>query len=471
MKHRIVAVLLMVPAILLFAASARAVTIELSGDRISIHAEKSPLSVILSRLSASGIQIQCPPHIDPEVTATVTDKPIHEGLGAVLKPYGYVLFWERSGKNKSLRPAELHVFDSVGREENGREEREEGFAVAVNPKDGSLYVRNEILLRIAPGSDGEILRSLVSGLGGVILETDALLGIHRVRLPDGIDIPDFPAKLKAGENRLTAEPNYAYPIDFPRRFVGRAPRFESVAPQNIISDTTGVPVAVLDSGWTAGYGLEERVIAALDAVNPGMPVTDGLGHGTQMALIAAGEVRPMGTAGEDAKASPIIPIRTFDDSGITSNFALMRGIDFALSSGARVLNMSWGSETSSPFLEEALAYADNRGLIVVAAAGNKATGAPVYPAAYPTVLGIGALAPDGTPWQHSNYGSFVALSAPGYADLPVGYKGEAGIYAGTSIAAAYVANVISGWLTENPDWQKSDVMHRLRTHGLKRQNP
>jgi hypothetical protein len=127
--------------------------------------------------------------------------------------------------------------------------------------------------------------------------------------------------------------------------------------------------------------------------------------------------------------------------------------------------MSWGSETPSPFLEDALNYADSKSLILVAAAGNEPTGKPVYPAAYPSVLGVGALAPDGTPWKHSNYGSFVSVVAPGYAAFPVGYNGEAGLYAGTSIAAAYLANTISGWLSENPHWQKADIIEHMRRTG------
>ena len=124
--------------------------------------------------------------------------------------------------------------------------------------------------------------------------------------------------------------------------------------------------------------------------------------------------------------------------------------------------MSWGSDTPSRFLAEAMDYADRRGLIVVASAGNEPTGRPVYPAAYPSVLGVGALAPDGSPWTQSNHGSFVSITAPGYAHLPVGYQGEAGLYAGTSVAAAYVSNVVAGLLTEHPDWSRADVMDYLK---------
>ncbi|MBW1828933.1 MAG: S8 family serine peptidase, partial [Deltaproteobacteria bacterium] len=110
-------------------------------------------------------------------------------------------------------------------------------------------------------------------------------------------------------------------------------------------------------------------------------------------------------------------------------------MDFALKNGARVMSLSLGAETNSKFLSSAFEYAESKGLFIVASAGNEPTGKPIYPAAYPSVIGIGALRPDGKKWGKSNYGDFVEFEAPGFAKLPVGYKGEPGIYAGTSISA------------------------------------
>ena len=104
----------------------------------------------------------------------------------------------------------------------------------------------------------------------------------------------------------------------------------------------------------------------------------------------------------------------------------MQSIDFALSNGARVVSLSWGTETPSEFLEETIATADSRGLIMVASAGNKPTGKAVYPAAYESVIGVGALSPDGTPWKKSNYGESVMVYAPGFGTFPVGYRGDPG---------------------------------------------
>jgi hypothetical protein len=220
-------------------------------------------------------------------------------------------------------------------------------------------------------------------------------------------------------------------------------------------------VAVLDTGLSPHSGVEDFVLASLDALDPDESISDSLGHGTQMALIATGMVKPSGVTSGTHTQSPIIPIRVFDDNGFTSNFTIMSSIDFALKHGARVMSLSWGSETRSDFLETALNDARSKGLIVVASAGNEPTGKPVYPAAFPSVVGVGALAPDGKSWENSNYGDFVTLYAPGFATLPVGYKGDPGPYAGTSISAAYAANVIADYLSEHPEATTQEVLEAL----------
>lgn len=447
--------------ILLFPVRASALEVEVRGERLSIRAQDVPLREVLDRLAEDGLKVVAPPGIHPRITADFRDKPVHEGFGAILKPYGYVLFWERNRSGDGLQLSEIHLFAPGYRSPDGASAAEDGFALARNPRDGSLYVQNEILIQARPGVGGDLIERLVAGVGGILLEKSDSLGVYRARLPDGIDIPGFLEQLEKKEGRLVAEANHAHPILAPWRRSGAAlPPEDGAFPPP--EGEGGAPVAVMDSGLLPGYGLEGSVIASLDAVRPGMPVTDGLGHGTQMALIAAGMVQPMGAPGEPPATPPIIPIRTFDDNGMTSSFTILRGIDFALQNGARVLSMSWGSDTPSRFLAEAMDYADRRGLIVVASAGNEPTGRPVYPAAYPSVLGVGALAPDGSPWTQSNHGSFVSITAPGYAHLPVGYQGEAGLYAGTSVAAAYVSNVVAGLLTEHPDWSRADVMDYLK---------
>ena len=182
-----------------------------------------------------------------------------------------------------------------------------------------------------------------------------------------------------------------------------------------------------------------------------------------MALIAAGVVNPVGVKTDTVAGSPVVVIRVIGDNGFTSNYTLIRGIDYAIQEEARVISLSWGSETASSILETAIDYATEKGLILVAAAGNVPTGKPVYPAAYEKVIGVGALTPDGKPWNQSNYGDFVALYAPGLADLPVGYQGDPGTYAGTSIATAYTAHLVASILDQIPDADMETVLVKLAT--------
>jgi hypothetical protein len=182
-----------------------------------------------------------------------------------------------------------------------------------------------------------------------------------------------------------------------------------------------------------------------------------------MALIAAGLINPEG--GNPALASEsgsIIPIRTMSEQGFTSGYTLMQSMIFAIDQGARVINMSWGSETDSVFFNDAITYARERGAVAVAAAGNTPTGKPLYPAANPNVIAVAALGPDGNLWDQSNFGPFITLAAPSFANMPIGYNAPPGTYGGTSIAAAYTARVIARYFALHPTATPAEAIQSLK---------
>ena len=437
--------------------AASALEVHLSGDRLSLRAHGAPLRHVLGRLAGDGVRIRMDPALNPPVTADFSDREMDAALKTVLGGLDFALIWERPAGSDAIRLAEIQVFARGRRDRIESLERNDGFDVARNPADGSFYLRDEILLRTGPNLSPERLAEIVAELGGRILETDLSTGAARVRLPPGSDVPALVARLREAGLEDAAEPHYAYPIALPHVAPGPG------GPEPAMPETPDgrVAVAVLDSGMMAGAGLETHVLASLDAVNPEMPIADELGHGTQMALLAGGLVAPLGMAVEPDGGVPLVPIRAFDDRGFTSNFAILRALEFARSAGARVLSLSWGSDTKSGFLEEALADAERRGMAILASAGNEPTGTPKYPAAYASVIGVGAEAPDGTRWDRSNHGDFVAVSAPGFARLPVGYHGEAGLYAGTSVATAVAANRVARYLTDHPDADRQTLIRML----------
>ncbi|MBC2712388.1 MAG: S8 family serine peptidase [Desulfosarcina sp.] len=381
-------------------------------------------------------------------------------ISSVLKSVDYALIWRKDKASTTSEPRlwEIRIFYK-GQESRIRPLQQSANLNVVKKGVDAYHVKDILLIRLAPDMTEAALAALLDRLGATIIDAYTPLGIVRLRLPHGSDVPAIAETITNTPGIQDAEPDYAHPLKggSPVRLDPSSP-----PPPPSRSPSTGTtPVAVMDSGLLSDYTSSPYVQAAYDAVSPGAEVSDGLGHGTQMALIAAGAVNPLGAGPDTPAGSPVVAIRAFDDNGFTSNYTLIRGIDFAVEKGVRVLSLSWGSETPSPLLESAIRYAAAKGLILVAAAGNAPTGNPVYPAAYDSVIGVGALAPNGDPWDQSNFGDFVSVTAPGVADLPVGYQGDPGTYAGTSIATAYTARRVAAILNQNPDADRETILRIL----------
>ena len=156
------------------------------------------------------------------------------------------------------------------------------------------------------------------------------------------------------------------------------------------------------------------------------------GHGTMV----AGLIRLV------APGAEIVPIRVFDGNGTAHAVDIVRAIYWATDHGADVINMSFSLAETSPALRKAIQYAEARGVVMVAAAGNQGDRARVFPAAFPEVLGVAAQsnAADGSLALFSNFGPSVAeIAAPGSA-LITTFPG--GLYAaswGTSFSAPLVS--------------------------------
>lgn len=429
----------------LLTANALAFELRIEGERIYLNAVQEPLRNILQGMVQQGIRVRLDPEVNQKVTAAFENRDIADVIGVIVKPYDHTLVWDKVPQNpSSLKLTEIQVF-RPGNKLLIQDLRPRAFSLVKDQKKGAVFVKDEFLLRVKPGMD---LEKILRMIGGVVIEKNEALGIYKVRVPPDSDIPAIAAMINALPGGAQAQPDFAYPVQplyhkdllLPISELARTFRADGK-----------VPVAVLDSGLMPGIGPDGFVIASLDAVVPSQPISDVVGHGTQMALIASGLVRPMGMEAGEGGQIPVVAVRAMDDNGYTTDFTILQGINFALEKGAKVMSLSWGSEQRSAFLELILENAASKGMIIVASAGNEPTGRPVYPAAYTSVIGVGAEYPNGKAWEQSNYGSFVEMQAPGFAILPIGYKGAPGIYGGTSISAAYIANRIADYWSRHPE--------------------
>lgn len=432
----------------------------LDGDHLWLQAENTPLVDILSQFARVGVEVRLDPRIQSTVTGSVLGEELDQALETLLESHDYLLTWKvlpgPLGRVPKLE--EILVFQPGGKgavrpipAKSARFDSTRGVS-GTAPE----FVKDELLLAVRPGTTYEQFRRLLDEIGGMIVDVDASTGIYLIRFPPGTNIEALLEQIARNPLIAHAEPNRVTRLPAPDVSASGRPALPDVRPP---ADGS-VPVAVLDSGLDPAAGLSRLVSAGWDAVDPERALSDPLGHGTQMAFLASGLLSADGLAGE-GDLLPLVSIRAFDEDGKTSNFAILQALAYAAQAGAKVVNMSWGSETDSDFMRAAIQLAVDRGLILVAAAGNQPSGNPVYPAAYPGVVAVAGVTADGQPWSDSNRGGFVDLSAAATATFPVGHEGPPGAYVGTSISAAAVAHALAQYLNRNPGVPAASVLAAL----------
>ncbi len=435
--------------------------VQLTGETITLHANQAPLRNILGELRNQGVDISIDPVINPEITARYDEEPVKRVLGSILREYNHSLVWERieDSSLSGLSLAGIQIFQQGSRERMQPLQAGNNLLIEQGA-DGRLQVRNVLLIALKTAVSEERLQEIAASIGAAITGSAHETGIIRLELPDTLT-PQQAADILSGIEEIEgAEPDYAYALEGNRKIVSADGPAEQET--RSVSQQAHI-VAVLDSGLSREYRKSSFVSAFYDAFSTTQLSSDPIGHGTQMSLVAAGMVTPLGADEDEKQQNAIVAVRAFDDNGFTSNDTLLRSIDYAVARDARILSMSWGAEESNLMLEKAIQYASDKGLILVAAAGNSPTGIPVYPAAYKNVIGVGALLPDGNVWEDSNHGDFVSVYAPGIAEMPVGHDGGPGVYAGTSISAAYIANRIAKILRERPGADRQSILSELNT--------
>ena len=176
-------------------------------------------------------------------------------------------------------------------------------------------------------------------------------------------------------------------------------------------------------------------------------VLDRHGHGTLCAGIA-GAIgnNEVGIAGARWNGK-LMAVKSFSDTGVGRMGATYEGLLYAISNGARVLSSSFGSPSASALMANAMELASASGVLVVAAAGNEASPAALYPAKYTKdfgqILSVASVDKNLSLSSFSNFNDGVDLAAPGSSILSALPENKFGFMSGTSMATPLVAGVAS----------------------------
>ncbi len=205
----------------------------------------------------------------------------------------------------------------------------------------------------------------------------------------------------------------------------------------------GVKVAVVDTGISCGHpDLQCDSSSGYNALDPQSPPDDDNGHGTHVAGTIAARWDGQGVVGV-APGATLIPVKVLDKDGGGALSDVVRGINWAAEHGVDVINMSLGSPKGSKSLEQAVRKAYERGVTIVAAAGNEGPDPDTvgYPGAYPQVIAVAASDKQDGIADFSSRGPQVAFTAPGVDILSTVPGGGYEMMSGTSMASPHMSGL------------------------------
>jgi subtilisin family serine protease len=323
------------------------------------------------------------------------------------------------------------------------------------------------------------------------IEQLAKFPIYRMQILDGSSPADKATALSKKQHVIYAEPDYIGAIPEARRrsswTVGDniglaeykeqwAARTIRLAEAHMVTRGASVTIAVLDTGVDLDHpALRGHLLNGYDFVDSdadpsetGIEGSDlAFGHGTHVAGLLA-------LVAPDAK---ILPVRFLAPDGTGTNWRQAQALNYAVSQGADIINLSYSSDGTSRLIDDILAMATCNsaryakchsknlpGAVVVAAAGNSGAQVREYPAAsrVPGILASAASTESDQLAGFSTYGSWVQIEAPGERILSCFPGGRYALWSGTSMAAPLAAGTAALVRAIYPSLKPTAVVTQMR---------
>jgi filamentous hemagglutinin family protein len=394
----------------------------------------------------------------------------------------------------------------------GRTISEQRFS-GVPPVTETRFLPGEVVVQVSNTVPAERIQEVARQLGITLIASQAIDGsgrvVYRFSTGGGKNIRDIIRALERQQIVASAQPNYVFGLAqdlvqtpaptaaapagaAPGSAAGAAaevetgslppsPELSSDLQSDMASRTTGlpkgdaaqyiidklrlgvvharalgrnIPVAVIDSEIDVQHpDLVGVVSETFDATGT---ASNPHAHGTGMAGAIASHRRLLGIA----PGVKILAVKAFDETNTSAeatSFQILKGIDWAVSKNVRIINMSFAGPRDL-MMERALQKAYDRGIVLIAAAGNAGPKSPpLYPAADVNVIAVSASDYADKPFAMANRGKHIAVAAPGVDVLVPSPKGSYQLTTGTSVAAAHVSGVAALLLESKPTLTPKEV--------------
>lgn len=311
------------------------------------------------------------------------------------------------------------------------------------------HVPDAVLVKFRPGISSNVMSEVAIQHHVARMNPLPRIGVTEMRLSPSSGRPEVVVEaLKRNPNVEYAELNYIVstvntPNDpyFTGGFQWNLAKVQASNAWDLTTGSASVSVAVLDTGVDLSHpDLQGKVVASVNFTDSAT-VSDVNGHGTHVAgIVGATTNNGQGVAGLGYNTT-VMNVKVMGDNGSGSSGSIAQGVVWAADNGARVINISAGATFQMTTLESAINYAQGRGVVVVAAAGNNGSSAPFYPAFYSDVIAVASTDMFDNLAPSSDYGDWVDVAAPGgniYSTLP---NNRYASLSGTSMASPHVAGL------------------------------
>jgi len=364
----------------------------------------------------------------------------------------------------------------------------------ITPTGANEFMPGEIVVKFKPMAAMAEIAKINSNYRTSVLCTSPYARFKRIKIPPDKTVWEMVKLYRKNPLVEYAEPNYIdhicwipndelYPLQwhFSQINMSSAWDIEQGGDRNVI-------VAVLDTGVAyEDYETYQKApdlagtnfISGYDFVNNDSHPNDDNGHGTHVTgTIAQTTNNNIGVAGIAFNCS-IMPVKVLDEQGNGSATSFADGVHYAIDHGAKVINYSVGGPDSVTKYN-AVKYAYDHGVIIVAATGNENSSSILYPSAYDECIAVGAVRYDKARAPYSNYGTGIELMAPGgdtsvdqnsdgYVDGVLQQTFSGGdptnfgywFWQGTSMATPHITGVIALMLSHGTSGTENirDILH------------
>lgn len=406
------------------AAQTNSLTWRKAPERVTADISSASLEEALSLvIEATGWQVYIQPKTTHTVDVRFKDRPPSEALKLMLGSLSFAVIPQTNG------PSRLLVFRTGVNDATEQ-------VMGKGKDDTSKPIPNELVITLKPGVN---IDDIAKKVGGKVVGRNDALRVYRLQFETAEAAEKARKLLSEDPDVAKIENNYNMerPPDLQNIDLSSLPELGLKPVSPTTTDCDKVIVGLIDTSVPkTGGAIDAFLLPQIDVAGAGNADYPTPPHGETMAntILRGADYSSKGKA-----QLAILPVNVYGQNAQANTYDVANGVYKAINAGAKIINMSLGSDAESPFLSEVIRQGKAQDIIFVAAAGNKPTTTATYPAADSDVIAVTASDRSGQLASYANRGDFVDVIAPGTTLFR--YNGQTYMSSGTSVSTAYVSGL------------------------------